>query len=161
MSSQAKTPRPGTKWTDCGKHGHSQVHVYRHVSGVVVLSELSPMEIDGMGIVTPQWLVSVSGPAGRRPNNNQLMMVRRDFDMRGAEEDNHEPGIARKLFLIVDPELRAQHVVCACKAAEIQHVEPDGYRWSEIRDAGPGTGADEDQVIDEDRAHHEPVIELE
>jgi hypothetical protein len=91
------------------------------------------MLIDGMDIVTPQWLVSVSGPHGQRPNNNQLAMVRRDFGMREAEEDNHEPGIARKLFLIVDLDLRRQHAVCACKTDETVHVEPDGYRWSQAR----------------------------
>jgi hypothetical protein len=129
---QAKTPRLGAKWHDTGRH-HGLARIWHHVSGVVVLSECSPMLIDGMDIVTPQWLVSVSGPGGKRPNNNQLAMVRRDFDMWAAEEDNHEPGIARKLFLIVDPMLRAQHAVCACKTDETLHVEEDRYRWSEAK----------------------------
>lgn len=129
MSEQPKAPARG-RWHQAGVW--SGRRVYCHASGLVVLSELSDIEIDGMGIITAQWVVSVSSPHDRRPINSEMGMVRRDFDMREAEEDNHEPGIARKLWLIVDPELRRQHAVCACKADETLHVEPDGFRWSEI-----------------------------
>jgi len=130
MAARAKEPqRPG--WAPAGWFGNAQVWV--HAGGIRVLSEIVDLEIDGMGIVTPQWLVSVSTAHNRRPTNSEMLMVRRHFGMEEAEEDNHEPGRARKLFLIVDQELRAKHAECACKVNEVQHVEPDGYRWSEVR----------------------------
>ncbi len=96
------------------------------------MTECSEMRIDGTDpvITTAQWLVSFSTTHKRRPTNAEARFVRRPFDMTNAEEDNHENGIARKLFLICDPSLRARHQVCACKD-EVVHVEPDGYAWSE------------------------------
>lgn len=127
-----KIPRVGSGW-EFGGYIMGDKAAYRHASGMIVLAEFTMMSVDGMeDIATMQHLVSLSVPYGRRPNDRELRMVRRDFDMADAEEDNHEPGRARKLFLIADPELRAKHAICACKDTEIQHVEPDGYRWSEV-----------------------------
>jgi hypothetical protein len=47
--------------------------------------------------------------------------------MRRAEEDNHQDGRARMLFLVVDP---ARRVDCECKATERVVVREDGYRYT-------------------------------
>jgi len=92
----------------------------------VVVSELVQAELpDGSG-TGPQWLVSVSYKR-RRPDNKQVQRALRAFGMAAAEEDNHEPGIARKFWLPVDP---AHRVDCECKTTEDVIVEPDGFKWS-------------------------------
>ena len=101
---------------------------------VVVISALERAEApDGRGDVIPQWHVSVSS-RGRRIDNRALHAVLRDFRMVGAEEDNHHPGIARNLWLTVNPTRR---VDCECKTSEAVVQEPDGYRWSNPK---PGDG---------------------
>lgn len=79
---------------------------------------------------TPTWHVSVSAGDGRssaRPvTDAELEVVRRAFGMQAAEEDNHEPGMARHLFLAIDPKHRA---ACECNVAEVTFIEPDGHRW--------------------------------
>lgn len=93
-----------------------------------VLSSLAPMEApDGSGDVLPTWLVSVSRRGASMPTDRDLERVRRDFGMKQAEEDNHESGNARKLFLVMDP---ARRVDCECNADERVVTRPDGYRYS-------------------------------
>lgn len=75
----------------------------------------------------PQWHVSVSSRfAKRRATEDDMRLVRTAFGMQEAEEDNHEPGIARNLWLPVDP---ARRVSCECKVDEVTFTEPDGHRW--------------------------------
>ena len=74
----------------------------------------------------PQWLVSVSDDR-TRPSRTVLRRALRAFDMLGAEEDNHHPGIARHFWRPVDPSRR---VDCECKTDETLVVEPGGYRWT-------------------------------
>lgn len=84
--------------------------------------------------IIPQWHVSVSvdGGARRRPTDQELMLVRRAFEMTDAEEDNHHPGNARHLWLPVDP---ARRVGCQCKDDEVVVVEADGYEWTNPAEA--------------------------
>lgn len=94
-----------------------------------VISDLVVAEMpDGVGIGA-QWHVSVvvDHGRGRRATDAELALVRAAFGMRDAEEDNHEPGRARHLWLTVDVDRR---VDCECKADERVIVEPDGHRWS-------------------------------
>lgn len=107
-------------------------------SGLLVLSELAPMEApDGKGDVIPQWLVSVSRRGGR-PSDRDVERALAAFDMVGAEEDNHGPGQSRAFFMPVDP---ARRVACACKTDETVVTEGDGYRWSTPKD-GPCAGCE-------------------
>lgn len=100
--------------------------------GMLVITEVDVMEApDGSGEVIPQWHISVSLRGRARVTDADLDRARRAFGMDGAswaEEDNHHPGVARHLFLPVDP---GRRVDCECKATEIQRLEPDGYRWSD------------------------------
>jgi hypothetical protein len=82
---------------------------------------------DGSGDVLPTWLVSVSRDGASMPTDKNLRTVRRAFGMRQAEEDNHQDGRARMLFLVVEP---ARRVDCECKVDERVVVRPDGYRYS-------------------------------
>lgn len=67
--------------------------------------------------------------SGRRClNPDVLARVLRDFDMVGAEEDNHQPGIARNFWRLCDaaPDAPSQ---CECKSDETTIVETDGFTW--------------------------------
>lgn len=123
--------RPPAHWTRLPADPRVR-HIERYLyAGLLVFSELSDMEApDGSKELIPQWLVTVS-KSGRRVSDRDLERVRRAFDMEGAEEDNHAPGITRALFLTVDP---GRRVECECKTEETIHVEPDGYRWSSDAD---------------------------
>lgn len=107
---------------------------------LVVVSTLDVAELpDGSGEVGPQWHVSISIDDLRRPRratDEECERTLRDFDLVGAEEDNHEPGRARHFWLPVDP---ARRVECECKTTDEVIVEPDGHRWSNPRDATPET----------------------
>jgi len=109
--------------------------VQRWSSGpILVTSGIHNTELpDGRGERGPQWLIGISAQ-GKRPKPHHVRRVLRAFGMKEAEEDNHEPGVARKFFLVVDPTRR---VDCECKDTEETIVEPDGFRWSNPR---PGEG---------------------
>lgn len=92
---------------------------------LTVFSTSADMELPGGG-VGPTWLVSVSCGGGRA-TDREVRRALRAFGAVGAEEDNHEPGIARKFFLVADP---AKRGICECKTDETTIVEPDGYRYS-------------------------------
>lgn len=96
---------------------------------VRVLSQIASMDApDGSGDALDTWLVSVSEIGCSMPNDETMARVRRDFSMDNAEEDNHEPGRARKLFLVVDPSRRVE---CECKTDERVIVREDGYRYTQ------------------------------
>jgi hypothetical protein len=86
------------------------------------------------GAVYPHNHVSVSVIADRRPTDVEITMVRHDFDMEDAEEDNHQPGRVRNLFLPLHLP-RGTVGICDCKADEEQVVEADGFTWSRQRGA--------------------------
>lgn len=80
-------------------------------------------------LVVAQNHVSVSVLMDRRPNDLEMTMVRGAFDMVDAEEDNHQPGRIRNLFLPLHLP-RGTTGICDCKSDETVVVEPDGFRWS-------------------------------
>lgn len=95
----------------------------------------SRMQAEYRGLVCPHNHVSVSvDPSlGRRPTDDEMDEVRHDFDMHDAEEDNHQRGQIRNLFLPLHLP-RGTVGICDCKANEEQVVEPDGFVWSKERD---------------------------
>lgn len=93
-----------------------------------VISALEMAEMpDGSGDVGPTWHVSVSTSSGGEASDAEMQRVRLAFGMTEAEEDNHEPGRARNLWLVVDP---ARRVACECKTTETIVVEENGHTWS-------------------------------
>lgn len=98
---------------------------------VLVISALEVAESpDGRGDAIPQWHISVS-ERGKRPSKGGLRRALGAFGMRGSEEDNHHPGVARHFWLPVDPTRR---VKCQCKADEDVIREPGGYEWTNPKD---------------------------
>lgn len=94
---------------------------------VFVISTLDVVEVFGEWTDVVQWHLSISCVGlRRRPNTTEVKRVLKAFDLVGAEEDNHRPGIARHFWMPVVPEKR---IPCECKATEIKIVEPDGFRW--------------------------------
>lgn len=63
---------------------------------------------------------------GWRASDDVVRSVLADFDLEGAEEDNHSSGRARHFWL--DRGVKVQPE-CPCKSTEETIVEPDGYRW--------------------------------
>ena len=86
------------------------------------------------GLVCPHNHVSVSvhPGLGRRPTDEEMAKVRHAFDMHDAEEDNHQPGQIRSLFLPLHLP-RGAVGVCDCKSDETLVVEPDGFVWSKAK----------------------------
>lgn len=107
---------------------------------LVALSSLAGMHApDGSEEVLPTWLVSLSRAGAAMPTDQDLRLARRDFGMRQAEEDNHQDGRARMLFLVVDPARRE-----CCGTA---HIEAWPVAWTIKRACacglfdGPGAAA--------------------
>ena len=98
------------------------------------LEDIDPEE-DGLPQV-PTWHVSASAlritrRSVRRPTDEEMARVRRDFAMTQAEEDNHQPGNARNLWLVMDPALRKD---CECKVDEVVVIDPaDGFQWQNAK----------------------------
>jgi hypothetical protein len=128
-----KRPSPSYGWVEVTEDFRrylpsSDSLAFQRRGGLRAISSLAPMEApDGSGDVLPTWLVSVSRRGSSMPSDSDMKAVRCAFGMSEAEEDNHEPGNARKLFLVVDP---ARRVDCECKAGERLVVREDGYRYS-------------------------------
>ncbi len=89
----------------------------------------------------PTWHVTVSrvdlvSMRGVHCSDEDLLFAREAFRMRDAEEDNHAlldgrtAGVARNLFMEVDP---ARRSVCECKTTEIVERLPDGFEYSRPR----------------------------
>lgn len=72
--------------------------------------------------------MSVSEGGGRCLDADVLARVLRDFDMVGAEEDNHQPGIARNFWRICDAD-PTKPSECECKSDETTIIETDGFTW--------------------------------
>lgn len=91
---------------------------------VITSVELVERNPPGSGIVAPHFHVSAihrSGMGGQRACTDQeLELVRAAFGMGAAEEDNHGPGIARHLWILVGAD---REPACPCKAAEVRTVE--------------------------------------
>jgi hypothetical protein len=126
------TPNVGTRWrlTNQGIAGLRGYVFLGH--GLMVVS--STMDAEYRGLVGPHNHVSASifsraPKEQRRISDEWLDLVRRDFDMEDAEEDNHSSGIGRHLFLPLWLP-RGTTGICECKADEAIIVEPDGYIYS-------------------------------
>ncbi len=78
----------------------------------------------------PQWHISFTND-GRRCTDEEVRQSLACFRLTGADEDNHEPGMARHYWMPLDPARRAE---CECKTTEKVIVEPDGHRWSTPHD---------------------------
>lgn len=108
------------------------------VATLVAVTSIDRVEERG-----PTWHVSVSalcrdglGFAPMHASDEQLALAREAFRMQRAEEDNHaladgrSPGVARHLFMEVDPSKRS---LCECKTTEVVETLPDGYSYSRPR----------------------------
>ena len=73
-----------------------------------------------------EWLISFSKGGRARLSDAELAPALKAFDATNFEEDNHEPGIARKFWYAVDVQYRKP---CPCKN-EIVITEGD-YRYSQ------------------------------
>lgn len=118
--------------TTCGmvtQQVGAETHAYRR-GDVCVLSSAELAEYQGL--VCPHNHVSVSVLRDGRPSDAELHWVRHAFDMLDAEEDNHQPGRIRNLFLPLHLP-RGTVGVCDCKEDEEQVTEADGFVWSRKR----------------------------
>lgn len=93
--------------------------VWTHPSGAHVLSAVELVEAED-GSVTEEWHVSVSFNGGIA-DNLMMSMVRRDFGMEEAFEDNHQRGIVRNLWLAINP--RDRKPQCSCVGNEKPHEQ--------------------------------------
>lgn len=117
---------------------------YWQRSGVVVVSTLEDAQLPAQPERTGlQWHASVSFKQ-RRPDAAHVARALRDFAMLGAEEDNHEPGIARHFWLVVHAADRRD---CDCKESEAVIVETDGYAWTNPHDASECRGCQYEAVF--------------
>ncbi len=116
--------------------------------GVFVISAHELAEApDGTGEAIPQWHVSISTRGNgsvRRSTDAETRQALACFFVAGAEEDNHEPGIARHFWMPLDPKRRRD---CECKADEATIVEPDGHRWTTPADGSTCNGCDYEAMM--------------
>lgn len=106
--------------------------------GLQVLSAVDVADDSETGLVLPHWHVSV---VRRRPpawecttaSDEEVELVRAAFNIGGAEEDNHGPGVARHLWMVCG---RKRQPDCACKQDEDRIVEGDRVRFETAESAG-------------------------
>lgn len=142
-----RKPTGVTGWTRFGHpkdNGMGGLAVSYRKDQLLAISDLVYAEApDGSGDRVWQYHVSVSrgwDSTGRllmykeridaRPTNAEVAEVARAFCLDVWEEDNHTSGLARHLWLPVDPDRR---VACQCKLDEQTLTEPDGYQWQKPR----------------------------
>lgn len=132
MTDHLSPARPfGTEWRRISSRGLPPGQKPWARGDVLVISQAEMTEY--RGVLCPHNHVSVSVPRGeRRPSDEEMAMVRRNFDMDDAEEDNHHPGRIRNLFLPLHLP-RGTVGICDCKSDETVVVEPDGFQWSKPR----------------------------
>lgn len=107
-----------------------QVGANTHCFRLPPLNVLSSAEMaEYRGVVCPHNHISVSVSEDRRPTDAEMEKVRHDFDMHDAEEDNHQPGRIRNLFLPLHLP-RGTVGICDCKSDETVVTEADGFQWS-------------------------------
>lgn len=130
--SEASAKRPkGLSWVLSRTWNVDGFTVHAWVCGdISVCSSREPLPDKRSGLVLPTFQVSVC-KRGQRPDDDAVRSALADFDMEGAEEDNHSPGRARHFWLVDDG--RKVQPECECKATEKTIVEPDGFRWQKER----------------------------
>jgi len=90
--------------------------VFRHdIDGSLALSSLGYIKEEKTDEPHWEWIVSFSGAGGTILPNKKIKQYLKDFNFSNAEEDNHEPGFARKFFLAVEERHRKK---CECKDEE-------------------------------------------
>lgn len=109
----------GNEWKRNPDWQHCRVYSHRR-AGVGVLSAVEIVQGED-GRVTREWHVSVSMLNGSVADNLVMAMVRRDFGMEDAFEDNHQPGVVRNLWLCVDPSDRRPQCECVDKERPHEH----------------------------------------
>lgn len=97
-------------------------------SGISVLSAVEVMADENKG---PEYHLSVSKCGRSRCDSNEAKWTLRQFELSGAEEDNHVPsGLVRNFWRPVAEPLIGQD--CACKATETAIKEDKGdFIWRE------------------------------
>ena len=129
-----RSPQPkGNSWRleSCFTvDGGDVIHRWFNGDIVVCASRHAGVESHKTKLIVPSVQVSVSIIGGPRPNNDVVRSVLADFNLEGAEEDNHSSGIARHFWL---DEGRTIQPECDCKATEETIIEPDGYQWQRER----------------------------
>lgn len=124
---RAPVPKHSRAWTLDRAFTHDGQTINRWTNGAVVAcsSRHAAVEVKKSGLLVPQLHVSISD-GGQRATDDVVRAALADFGFEGAEEDNHQPGIARHFWLVeglgVQPD-------CECKKVEETIVEPDGFRW--------------------------------
>jgi hypothetical protein len=120
-----KAKRPtGSKWQLLSPFQNGGAWERR---GVRVLSTIDQAKLPRTDLIGPQWHVSISNGGKFRPMQAEVDRALQDFNMVGAEEDNHHPGVARHFWMPIDPAFR---VDCECKEDEVLVTERDGYKWT-------------------------------
>ncbi|WP_339862279.1 hypothetical protein [Paremcibacter congregatus] len=99
---------------------------WRHSKGICAISSVAWVNDDHEPERHWEWLISFSVMGRHRVSNKDLKWILKDWDMENFEEDNHEPGIARKFWLAIEERFRKP---CPCKD-EIIKSEGE-YFWSE------------------------------
>lgn len=132
---EPKQPKPTRGWEFVGKvpTGPDSIADGWRSGTLIALSgyELSEKKLpSGVELLLPHFHVSVSD-GGRRASDDAVRSVLADFDMEGADEDNHLSGNARHFWIVADG--RKRETPCECKATEETIVEPDGYQWQKER----------------------------
>ena len=129
-------PAPAHGWSSLGAGSDrratefigAETHTWQW-GHIRVLSSAEIAEYQGESCMQNHVSVSVDERLFRRATDDELAYVRHVFDMDDAEEDNHQPGRIRNLFLPLHLP-RGTVGVCDCKSDEMVVVEPDGFTWS-------------------------------
>lgn len=108
-----------------------ELHRWWHARERLLVVSSAPVA-EFRGELRPQWQVSASkvfvGGHERRPTDDEVAFVLREFRIVGAEEDNHMPGLARHFWMLCDL-APGDEMGCECKEGEETVVEPDGFKW--------------------------------
>lgn len=130
----SRSPQPrGDAWKleACWRVEGDVIHRWSNGTIVACASRHAGIESKHSGLVVPCFHLSISDD-GHRASNEVIRGVLAEFNLEGAEEDNHSPGVARHFWL---DEGRAAQPDCECKKTEETIIEPDGYQWQRERSA--------------------------
>lgn len=123
-----RSPQPkGSGWVlrMCYMQDGDVIHRWENGDIIACSSRHHGVESHHSKLIVPCFHVSIS-QCGHRASDDVIRSVLADFNLEGAEEDNHSSGMARHFWL---DEGRDVQPDCECKKTEETIVEPDGYRW--------------------------------
>lgn len=127
-----RSPQPkGDAWSLAACFSVDGDVIHRWVNGSIIAcaSRHAAVESHHSKLIVPSFHLSISD-SGHRASDDVIRGVLADFNLEGAEEDNHQSGVARHFWL---DEGRSVQPECECKRTEETVVEPDGYRWQKER----------------------------